>query len=317
MFMDGLDKNYYWVFIFIGLLAYAALEFFVKEKKQYRSGVDDGLMWLSATCLVLGINGAFEFNISNAQNALLVFVLASWFFLRFADTLMACVVILSFLATVFIFYFPINNFTQSTTAFVLMFIVAAVYFIANKLHSNYKARHYKAGLKIMKIVALICFYAASNYYVVQQVSNTFLQTSNTETNTSIPYGWLFWFFTIAIPLAYIFRGIQKKQVVFLRVGLLLIAAIVFTIRFYYAVMPMEIAMLVGGVFFIAISYVLTKYLSQAKHGFTSAEIKSKTKEGIINIESLVIAETFNQKTSEPTTTFGGGSGGGAGASGEF
>lgn len=317
--LDGLDKHYYWLIIFTGLLAYAALEYFVREKKQYRSGVDDALIWVSALCIFFGINGAFEFNLPHVQNAVLVFVLAIYFFLRFADTLMACVIILAFLASVFLFYFPINNFTQSTTPFVLMFIAAALYFVANKLYKDYRVRPYKAGLNIMKIVALICFYAASNYFVVQQVSHSFLQSDYIKTNASIPFAWLFWFFTIAIPLFYIFRGIQKKDVVFLRVGLLLIAAIVFTVRYYYSVMPIEVAMLIGGILFIGISYALTKYLSIPKHGFTSAEIKSNIQDGKINIESLVIAETFSQTASPaaPETTFGGGSGGGGGASGEF
>jgi hypothetical protein len=319
MGMDSLDRHYHWLILFTGILAYAALEFFVKEKNQYRSGIDDALMWVSAICLVLGINGAFDFNLPNAHNAILIFVLASWFFLRFADMIMAAVVILAFLASVFLLYFPLNNFTQSTTPFILMLISAAIYFFTNKLYCNNNVRHYKAGLKIMQVVALICFYAASNYFVAQQVSNIFLQSQQTEANTSIPFGWLFWFFTVAIPLYYIFRGIQKKDTIFLRVGLLLIAAIVFTVRFYYSVMPMENAILIGGILFIAISYAFTKYLSQSKHGFTSAEIKSNNKEAKINIESLVIAETFSQTTSasEPTTTFGGGSGSGAGASGEF
>jgi uncharacterized membrane protein YgcG len=316
--LDGLDRHYYWLVIFTGLLAYAVLEYFVKEKKQYRSGVDDALMWISALCIFFGINGAFEFNLPHVQNAILFFVLAAYFFLRFADTLMACVVVLAFFVSVFLFYFPLNNFTQSSIPFVLMLLAGLIYFFANKLSFNNNFRHYKHGLKIMEIVSLICLYAASNYFVVQQLSNIFLQ-SFAETNTSVSYGWLFWFFTVTIPLYYIFRGIQKKDVIFLRVGLILIAAIVFTVRFYYSVMPMEVAMLIGGIIFIAISYALTKYLSQPKYGFTAAEIKSNNKEGKINIESLVIAETFSQTTSptEPTTTFGGGSGGGGGASGEF
>ncbi len=317
MSLQNIDKHFHLLILFIGLLSYAALEFFVKEKKQFRSGVDDALMWIFAICMLFSINGAFEYNLPYLKNGVLVFALAAYLFLRFADSLMACIVVLAFLTSAFLFYFPINNFTQSTTPFVLMFMAAAVYIFANSLYKNYKVRHYKAGLKIMEAVALLCFYTASNYFVVQQVSNAFLLGSYAETNTHVPYGWLFWFFTIAIPLFYIFRGIQKKDVVFLRVGLILIAAIVFTIRIYYSVMPMEIAMLIGGVFFIAISYALTKYLSQPKCGFTSAEIISKNKDGKINIESLVIAETFSHTTSEPTTTFGGGSGGGGGASGEF
>jgi hypothetical protein len=316
--LDGLDRHYYWLIIFTSLLAYAALEYFVKEKKQYCSGVDDALMWISALCLFFGINGAFEFNLPHVQNAVLVFVLAIYFFLRYADMFMACVIIFAFFAFVFLFYFPISNFTKSTVPFVLMLLAWLIYFFANKFSFANKFRHYKQGFKIMEIVALVCLYAASNYFVVQQLSNIFLQ-SNTEINTRISYGWLFWFFTVAIPLYYIFRGIQKKDVVFLRVGLILIAAIVFTVRFYYAVMPMEFAMLMSGIIFIVISYALTKYLSQPKYGFTAVEIKDNTKESKINIESLVIAQTFSQTTSpsEPTKTFGGGSGGGGGASGEF
>jgi uncharacterized membrane protein YgcG len=163
---------------------------------------------------------------------------------------------------------------------------------------------------------LVCFYTVSNYYVVQEAGKEmFGFTDNNARN--MPYAWLFWILTVCTPLIYVFFGIKNKDRILVRVGLLLIAAIVFTIRYYYSVMPLEMVMLCGGIIFIVFSYVLTKYLAETKHGFTSAEIKSRALKDTMNIEGLVIAETFSGNDAGSNNTLGGGSFGGGGASGDF
>ncbi|MBK6634698.1 MAG: hypothetical protein IPG38_10605 [Chitinophagaceae bacterium] len=163
---------------------------------------------------------------------------------------------------------------------------------------------------------LICFYAAANYYVVREMSNSMFNLGLKE-NESIPFGWLFWIFTILIPLVYILGGVQKKDAVLLRVGLIAVAAIVFTVRYYHTVLPVEIVMLLGGIILITVSYALTKWLVQPKNGFTSAEISKRYIIDKMNIEALVIAETFGSNLPANDSKFGGGSFGGGGASGEY
>jgi len=129
---------------------------------------------------------------------------------------------------------------------------------------------------------------------------------------------LFWFLTFIIPCFYVLWGLQKKDVLLLRVGLLLVAAIVFTIRFYYTVLPIEVVMTLIGLILIGIAYAVTQYLKEPKYGFTFAASTDKYLFDKINVEAIVIAETFTAvQPIDNNTSFGGGSFGGGGASGDF
>ena len=103
----------------------------------------------------------------------------------------------------------------------------------------------------------------------------------------------------------------------MRTGLGLIAATVFTVKYYYTILPVEMEMLIAGAMLIAGSYVLIKYLKIPKYGFTSEDLYPSKKEAI-NAEALIIAETFHKQPAiESDGLYGGGSGGGGGATGEF
>ena len=74
-----------------------------------------------------------------------------------------------------------------------------------------------------------------------------------------------------------------------------------------------------GAIMLIVSFGLIRYLEPPKFGFTSAVLANTNKIGNINIEALIIAETFSG-TQQPTsndTNFGGGSFGGGGATGDF
>ncbi|MGB5005800.1 MAG: hypothetical protein WBO39_02605 [Ferruginibacter sp.] len=314
IFLDSIERSIGGLTIFFGLLSYGALEFFIHTKHHYRSGVDDALLWITGICIIAGINLLSD--ISSSGNALIVFVLATYFFLRFTDMLMSAIAGLALLAVVFFYYSPLGSTAKATTPFLLMGIAAFMYFFIKKTVQQNSNRHYRHCGTVLEITMLICFYAAANYYVVREMSNSMFNLGLKE-NESIPFGWLFWIFTILIPLAYILGGVQKKDAVLLRVGLIAVAAIVFTVRYYHTVLPVEIVMLLGGIILITVSYALTKWLVQPKNGFTSAEISKRYIIDKMNIEALVIAETFGSNLPANDPKFGGGSFGGGGASGEY
>ena len=199
-----------------------------------------------------------------------------------------------------------------------MIASALVYFFTQQLLKSGKWKQYSNGLLLASISALVCFYAAGNYYVVREASIAMFNLDLKE-GQDIPFGWLFWIFTIAIPLLYITRGIQKKDAVLLRTGLLLVAAVIFTVRYYYHLLPAETAMVAGGILFIGIAYTLIKYLHEPKYGFTHKEQNDAFFMDKLQVESLVIAQTFSGPAlpADTGTQFGGGSGSGGGASGEF
>jgi uncharacterized membrane protein YgcG len=129
---------------------------------------------------------------------------------------------------------------------------------------------------------------------------------------------LFWALTLLTPLVYIFIGLRKKDRLSLDIGLLLIAASIFTIRYYYHVLPLEWAMTIGGILLIGIAYACMRYLKTPQKGFTCDPDADQHFVEALNLEALVIAETF-QPATQPGNDFqfGGGSGGGGGAGGEF
>ena len=302
--------------IIFGLMNYGALEVVAQLKNHYHSGVDDALLWMAGTCIIGGIN--LLGNISIATNCLFVLIIAACILWRFAHALLGAVVVVSFLLLFFLSYIKWGNMAKATAPFCMLLIAAGIYFLSVYLSKQFMLKFYVKAITFAKITALICAYASVNYFIVNHVASGVIEI-NVKPGAPVAFGWLFWLLTFIIPFIYIFSGVQKKDMILLRVGLLLIAAIVFTVRYYYPVLPIEIAMIAGGISCIAIGYGLLKYLQAPKHGFTSIADIDKNTAGKLTIESLIIAETFSNTQQPPaaTTNFGGGSFGGGGASGDF
>ncbi|MGC3979228.1 MAG: hypothetical protein QM751_13955 [Paludibacteraceae bacterium] len=316
LFLSAIESAVGGLVLFFGLLAYGALELMVKNG-HYRSGVDDALLWTAAICLVTGFN--LLVNIPALGNAIIIFLLTVLLFLRFTDALMAVAAALALLAIVFFSIIKMGAAGRALAPFVLMAAAALLYLFAQSLLKTAKWKPYHPGLQFVLVTALVCFYLSGNYFVVREASLSMFGME-LQPGHDIPLGWLFWIFTTVIPLAYIIRGLQKKDAVLLRVGLLLVAAIVFTVRYYYHVLPAETACVIGGVLFILLAWAVIRYLKTPKHGFTFKEQEEPFFMDKLHIESLVIAQGFGgQQTSshDGGIQFGGGSGGGGGASGEF
>ncbi len=295
--------------------AYVVLEWMVRQKHHYKSGADDALLWVTGTGMLSSLN--LLIHLSAAANAIIVCILALYFLIRFANALMGILVPLAMLAIVFFSGENVSDLAKAFTPILILLLSAATYFVAHYLIKQNTFRLYEAPLTSMKVTALICGYVSVNYYAVREASVGLLHVQLSE-GAGIPYGWLFWLFTVCIPLFYIFSGIVNKDVIFLRSGLVLVAAIVFTVRYYYSVAPIEVAMTAGGILLVAVGYMLIKYLRQPKYGFTSAEISTKKMTGKLAIEALIVAETFTAaQPADNNTNYGGGSFGGGGASGDF
>ncbi len=317
MFLSSSETGWGLLCIFFGIVSYGVLETMVHSKNHYKSGVDDALMWMSGAFIIGGMN--IISNLQPLTNAILIFIIAGILTIRFANAIMAAATFLSLLAVIFLAYIKIGPIAKATTPFLLMIITAIIYFSLRKELSSGKWKYYSSCITIVIITALICFFAAGNYFVVRETSNSMFEL-NLREGESIPYGWLFWILTAAVPLVYIYRGLQIKDRILLRVGVLLVAAIVFTYRYYYHVIPVEMAMTIGGIILIFLSYALIKYLDQPKNGFTSHDTGDKHVTDALQVEALAISETYSAPSVAPSNDnnlFGGGSGGGGGASGEY
>jgi len=317
IFMDGIKHAWRILLSFFGLAVYAALELFIKEKKHHRSGVDDGLLWMSAILLLSVFN--IDLDIPSWLRCAMVFLVAAYATLRFADMIMSVCATLALLGTLFYLYLETGSIARATVPFVLMLASLLIYQSARRWSRIEKWRHYTDCFTTAEISSLITLYLAGNYFVVREVSNEMFGL-HLLPGQSIPAGWLFWATTLIIPILYILLGIRKKNLLLLRIGVVLSAASIYTIRHYYSVLSIEAAMTLSGLLLIALAYALIRYLHTPKHGFTYHPVNRAHLFERLQAESLIITETFATPQTPARSSdfkFGGGSGGGGGADGSW
>ena len=90
----------------------------------------------------------------------------------------------------------------------------------------------------------------------------------------------------------------------------------FTYRYYFGIIPTEIALLICGTLLIAAASFIIYQLKQPKFGFTYAP--DNNYEGL-NLDTILLSELVNTKlhSNDENLKFGGGSTGGGGAGGEY
>ncbi len=301
--------------IIFGLLAYVALEYMVKINKHFRSGVDDALLWGAAFALFGGIS--YITKAGDLSNSIFICIIALYGAIRFADRLMSLTAYVALLGVVFLACIKLGPTVKTFLPFIIMGISALLYFLVKRAKSFTDKHLYHQCLAIISFATMLGFYTGGNYFIVREFSNK-LFNLNLAPGESIPFGWLFWVLTFIIPVIYLVRGVQQKSSVKIRVGLLLIAAIVFTVRYYHSILAIETCMSLAAIVLIVIAYGLTRYLKSPKYGFTNVDTGSTDAVAKSQVESLVVASTFNSKpTDVGNINFGGGDFGGGGSSGEF
>ena len=267
MFREALGSFSYFL-IFIGVACYAGAEYIMRSNMHYNSGVDNMLTWLAAFATCSGIAWALGYSphIEIAQ-AFAVTVICLLLALRFADTFLSIAAAIALLCMVFFCFQNSGAMSYTIMPFVLIVISVALYFVAVKAMAVQGSLLYKQCLTAISIVALIGVYAAGNYYVVNELSGRRYSYGITF-RPSLSFGWFFWLWTFAMPAVYIWLGIRSKNIIIIRVGLPLIAASLFTFRYYHHVLSPELAMLLGGTILFIASYMLIKYLRIPHGGFT-------------------------------------------------
>jgi uncharacterized membrane protein YgcG len=317
IFMNGIEHAWRGLLFFFGLAVYAALELFIREKKHHRSGVDDGLLWMSAILVLAVFN--IDLDIPAWLRCGMIFLVAAYATLRFADMIMAVCAVLALLGTIFYVYLETGSMARATVPFIVMIASLLIYQLARRWSKLEKWRHYSDCFTTAEITSLITLYVAGNYFVVREVSNEMFGLRLLP-GQPIPAGWLFWTTTVVIPIIYMLLGIRKKNLLLLRTGVVLSAATIYTIRYYHSILSIEAALTLCGLLLLVLSYALIRYLDTPKHGFTYHPIHHAHLFERLQAESLIITETFASSQTPSRGSdfkFGGGSGGGGGADGSW
>lgn len=303
----------FFVFALIGL---AGTEFFARQN-YFGHGLDDAFIIGFQICLAATIGiitSGDEFLI-----AIVVTTSAAFCYLRYLHRsmlLLACVA-----ATASIFYGILNLGTE--IAIILPF-VSMVFALLLFLLWNKKLQHtstfYKFDLDLIRYYSYLLFYLSGNYLVVRELSVVLLQQAINH-GQDIPFAWFFYIFTFIIPVGYIYQALQQKNKIILWLGFAALAFSIYSIRFYYALLPLELALTFGGLFLFGVTLVLIKKLRNQTTGITFKPDRFSNSTPFQAAEIIVSTQVGgvqnNQETTDSPIEFGGGGYSGGGASGEY
>lgn len=289
-------------------------EHYKKHKHYFHAGADNALVYMAIglTLFVVGwiISDTWGYGLE-----LPIYFLATVLFLacayRYIDPFLGLAAFCAWFLTLFFFLGELRDIGKAVIPFVGLLNAIGIYLWVKLSEHQQKWQYHTTCLKALEIAALLAGYLSVNYFVVRELSEEMFGTY-LEPGQEIPFAFLFYFFTVAIPPAYIFFGLWKKDRILLRIGLLLIALSIATIRMYHSMLPIETALTMGGLLLLATAYGLIRWLKTPQRGFTFEADKDSDHR---ILESLVVAQSFSKGAApESETQFGGGDFGGGGAS---
>ncbi len=256
--------------IFMGIACYAATEYIIGQNNHYNSGVDNVMVWASAGFFIAAAAAGFHFFDygyskqwhANAMVSFAAVLVCGFLAIRFVDTFLSIAALIALLCFVYFAIGFTNMVVSVILPFIIMLLSAAVFIIANKY--AFTLVLYRTCLRYVKITALLGFYAAGNYYMLLNFNPLLFAKLGT---LAVGFAWLW---TLGVPLVYLFIGIKRKDILFLRTSLIVLAAGVVTFKLYHHVLSQEAALLLAGFILIVASYSLIRYLKTPKDGFTFA-----------------------------------------------
>jgi hypothetical protein len=296
-----------------GIICLAVVELqFIQVKRHFASGIDDMLVYAGISAMATALTQALPYDTPTVVYYLLTLPFLVAGALRYRDRLLAAAAMICLL---FLFLFLVQDIPGIPLILLPlggMLLSAAVYWFARRGEGKHAWRHWYELLVIVELMALLTFYASGNYFIIQELSTNMFQLEQ------VPMPWFFWAFTFLVPVGYVVMGLRWKDRLLLNGGIGCIGAAVFTFRYYYHVMPLAWAAVIGGAVLFLVAYFAIRYLQQNNQVF-SYEPESK-KSILQEIEQQLIEQTIaNQPGPSPEKKdgFGGGNFGGSGAGGEF
>jgi len=143
-----------------------ALEYFIKTKNHFRSGMDDCLLYMAVVFVISGMVLMFEISSGLIITMICLPVLIAGT-LRYADSLLA---LLAFLDLYVIIFLMVEKTVLGTNflPFIYFGISTALCVVFYKLLKQEQFYFYFRSLKLLKIAALLCIYLSVNYFVVKE-----------------------------------------------------------------------------------------------------------------------------------------------------
>ncbi|NMH28456.1 hypothetical protein [Flavobacterium silvaticum] len=311
LFMSVIDKNF-WLPVFVFSLIGLGITEFMAHSKYYAFGIDD--------VAILGFQGFFAGAIYIlTDNSLASFatlaIIGALCCIRYVNTLSAIVSLIGitgFVCICIIDYGIINKFGLS---FVLFALAALIQYANYNIKKRPDANVYQDALWAVEVFAWALLYLSVNYLVVREAASDLMGFSPTY-GQDLPLAFVFYALTFVIPIAYIFFALKWHNRTLLWLGFAALGFSIFSIRFYYHVLPPEFALMAGGIVLFVISYFAWRKLRHKETGITYEKDRFTQSESFKMAEALIAnSQTRIASHSKSEMPFGGGgfSGGGSGS----
>ncbi len=299
------------------VVGFAGAEFLANQK-YYGHGLDDAFI-LGA---ILNVGLAIGITTDGYELIIAIFMAVAAFimyrrYLHLPSLLVFC---LASSAVLFYGLFEFGAIGKTILPFAAMISAAGFYFSTKKSIHSLTERYYYKGLLLANNFCLILFYLSCNYLVVRELS-VMLLGNEILPGTDIPFAYFFYAFTLIVPIIYLVQALKTKDRIMLWISFLAIGFSIYTIRFYYSVLPIEVALTLGGVVLFAIAFFSIKKLKEKETGLTFKPDRINNSTAFLNAEALIVASTFGMKPAvKPESSpmeFGGGGYSGGGSEGSF
>ncbi|MEP2668009.1 MAG: hypothetical protein ABJH04_03385 [Cyclobacteriaceae bacterium] len=314
-----LDTNQ--IIISIGCLIYGIGSFvfvdqaIIKNSKHYKSGLTEALIYHACGFTIGGFAGLVDFE--TASVLLFSIIVLSFSAYRYLDLLTTVAAFFTLAYLVFFQLYEFGSIFQQIIPFAFILIFVPVYLVCKKWKSKDHLAIWNNNLIVIESLSLLLIYLAGNYLVVRELSVNLMGFPLVE-GEDIPFAFLFYGLTLLIPVAYLYLGINNKDIVILRTSLLVLAFSIFTFKFYYGFEHLEITLTVLGIILLGIALLLFNYLKTIRNGFTRENLISE-KWSSMNAEAFIISQTLGGNQVKVNDSFQGKGGefGGGGSSGSF
>ena len=296
-------------FIVGGLIVFFTEKGFIQDQKHYKSGVTSAGVYVGYSFIYFSVLGESVY--SEFVYISWAFVLLSWATIRYLDILTIIPAIGCFVALLFLGFEPYI----AVLPFIIMFGFTGLFLLSQFIQKRADVIIWEDHFIIFDTVALLLVYVGGNYFVVRELSLEMmgLELANGE---DIPFAFLFYGFTVLIPIFYLYWGIIKKSVLFIRVSLLTLALAAFTLKYYFSLGHPEISITISGAILIVIAIALMKHLKIIRNGFTRNPLLTNKWDNQ-NMTAFIASQTLGGHSIKDKFSGKGGEFGGGGASGDF
>lgn len=304
-----------YLFSFIGI---AGIEFMTRENKQFGYGLDDAFLLGAQIVLIVAIEMTTNENFLVIYLAITVIATISYLrYIHLSSAFMACI---GATGSVAYLMFELGTIGKSILPFVMMVFSVLLYFLSKKTLNNLKLPYYLKGIQLVNGFSLILFYLSGNYLVVRELSILLLKKSIPVTE-EIPFAIFFYAFTFIVPVFYLIYSLRIKEKQMLWIGFLALGFSIYTIRYYYHILPAEVALTVGGLILFTFAYFSIQKIKHKETGITFLPDRFSNSNSLLNTELLMVTAQFGIKPEiNPESSpmeFGGGGYSGGGSEGTF